>query len=117
MKLTGIQMFKKLSVLLAVLLCSVFVFAAPVAVKAAPSDDVAQWESIHLTKYPLELVAGESSAGEVKGMLEVDRTMLTGLLQLFIDFYPQPVDAVPVLRSFPSSKDDCGLHTIFIKGP
>ena len=117
MKLTGIQL-KKLSVLLAILLCCVFAFATPVVAKAVPSGDVTQWESVYLAdKNPLELAAGESSAGEVKGMLEIDRSVLTPLLQLCIGFYPQFAGAVPVLQAFPSSKDDRGLHIIFIKGP
>ncbi|MDX5481884.1 MAG: hypothetical protein LPK07_09390 [Hymenobacteraceae bacterium] len=119
MKTTGIQVLKKLNVLLAVLLCGVLAFAMPVTVKAAPAQDAAPQEVTDLAaENQLVLFAGEVSSGEPEAVLQLDRSFLTPILQVLLQrLYPQATTTAPAPHSYPASKGDCGLHTILTKGP
>ena len=115
----GIQVVKKLHVLLAVLLCSVLAFAMPGTVKAVPATVVAQQESLdHTSEQQQVLFAGEVSSGESEGVLQLDRSLLTPILQVLLQqLYPLTSSTAPAAHSYPASKGDCGLHTILTKGP
>ncbi|WP_266202357.1 hypothetical protein [Pontibacter kalidii] len=117
MKSVGIPFLKSISLLLAVLLCGILAFAVPATVTAAPT--AAQQESITFAdQAPFILVAGEITSGEAEGVLQLDRSLLTPLLQFFLQhIYPQPQDTTLPTRSYQASKGDCGLHTILTKGP
>ncbi|MFD2513285.1 hypothetical protein ACFSRY_05360 [Pontibacter locisalis] len=117
MNVTGIQVFKKLNILLAVLLCSLFAFAIPVTTKAA--TDATHQESIHLAaESPLVLFAGEVSSGEPEAVLLLNKSLLTPILSaILVRLYPENANIAPAPHSFPASKGDCGLHTILTKGP
>ncbi|MDX5435587.1 MAG: hypothetical protein LPK03_00220 [Pontibacter sp.] len=114
----GIQVIKKLNVLLAVLLCSVFAFALPVTVKAAPVWDTEQQENVGFSaENQLVLFAGEVSSGEPEAVLQLDKSLLTPILQILQKLYPKTIHTAPAPHSYPASKGDCGLHTILTKGP
>lgn len=119
MKITGMQVFGKLKILLAVLLCSVLAFAMPVTVKAAPTPDAAYQDNIDFTaENQLVLFAGEVSSGEPEAVLQLDKSLLTPILQVLLQrLYPQNTCKASAPHSYPASKGDCGLHTILTKGP
>jgi hypothetical protein len=119
MKLTGIQVFKKLNILLAALLCSILAIALPVDLKAEPTIPADQQQlTNHTEEIPLLFVAGDATPGEAKGILQLDKTLLTPLLYaLLLQLYPHPQDTVPSPQTYAATKSDCGLHTILIKGP
>ena len=119
MKTLGTQATKMLHVLLAVLLCSMMAFAMPVTVKAAPATDAAQQESVgHTSEHQQVLFAGEVSSGESEAVLQLDRSLLTPIIQFLLqNLYPYTPASSPAPHSYPASKGDCGLHTILTKGP
>lgn len=118
MESTGIQLFKKVNVLLAVLCCCVFTLAIPAPLQAAPPTDAAQVKSIGLAvENPLVVYVGNVSC-DPKDALLLERSLLTPVLLAWLqNLYPQNEVLAPTTRSFSASKDDCGLHTILTKGP
>ena len=119
MKLTGIQLLKKVNVLLAVLLCCVLAFSMPVPVKAAAKSYTTQQPSIESdTENPLDLYAGKVCAGETEAVLLLGKSLLTPVMQAILQhLYPNSNAAAPAPFSFPATKGDSGLHTILTKGP
>ncbi|WP_439882745.1 hypothetical protein ACSX1A_06150 [Pontibacter sp. MBLB2868] len=119
MKTMGIQVVKKLHVLLAVLLCGVFAFAMPVTVKAAPTQHAAQQSVVDLAAaQQIVLFAGDVTSGAPEAVLQLDRSLLTPILQVLLQqLYPLTSSTAPAAHSYPASKGDCGLHSILTKGP
>lgn len=116
---TGIQVIKKLHVLLAVMLCAVLAFAMPVPVHAAPSQEATQQDLLDLSvEKQLVLFAGEISSGEPEAVLQLDKALLTPILRVVLQqLYPQAQNAAPAPHFHPASNGGCGLHTILTKGP
>lgn len=113
----GASFLKKLSVLLALLLCTVLTFALPVVTHAAPSKEAKQTLSV-ASDVSLVLTAGEVSSGDTKGVLQLDKAQLGRLFRTLLrQLYPQyaAFPAVPAFYAF--SKTNCGLHSILTKGP
>ncbi|GAB3201166.1 hypothetical protein ABID22_003392 [Pontibacter aydingkolensis] len=119
MKSTGIQIYKKLNLLLAVLLCSMLAFTIPITVKAAPTSDTAYQDNVdYSAENQLVLFAGEVCSGEPEAVLQLDKSLLAPILQVLLQqLYPNLQNASPAPHSYPASKGDCGLHTILTKGP
>lgn len=116
----GTSFFKKLSVVLAMVLCWVLALSMPAvsyavvpSVSAVPAAQVAAEDEL-----PFAVTAGEVSAGDTKGVLQLERhqpAQLTHSLlqQIYTAHASSP--AVPAFYAF--SKMDCGLHSILTKGP
>lgn len=115
----GASFFKKLYVLLAVLLCSVLTIAMPVAAQAASPNTVMHVPQVEEDDaLPFQLIAGEVSPGDAEAVLQLDKAFLNQVFQdLLQHVYPEYSGgaAVPAFYSF--SRRDCGLHTILTKGP
>ncbi|WP_018478875.1 hypothetical protein [Pontibacter roseus] len=119
MKPTGRQVLTKLNVLLAVLLCSVLAYALPVAAQAAahPEESVIQKRLNTADEAPLVLLAGKCTSGE-EGILQLDKSLLLPLFySLLQKLYAGGPGTATAPNSYPASRGDCGLHTIFTKGP
>lgn len=119
MKLTGIQGFKKLNILLAALLFSFMAIALPANLIAAPIVPTHQQQLAQQSEEnPLQFITGDATPGELEGILQLGKSLLTPLLYaLLLQLYPQPQDTVPALQAYAAAKGDCCLHTILIKGP
>ncbi|MFD3003210.1 hypothetical protein ACFS7Z_22805 [Pontibacter toksunensis] len=113
----GASFLKKLSVLLAVLLCSVLTVALPVITHATPAKAATQSVGMDKEDVSLALSAGEVSSGDAEAILQLDKALLgqlfrTLLQQVYPKYFISP--AVPAFYAF--SKED-HLHTILTKGP
>ena len=119
MKTTGIQLLKKLHVLLAAWLCCLLVIAIPARLQATPTAAAdLQRELAQADDAPLLLVVGEVTFGEAEAVLLLNKSFLTPLFySLLHHFYPYTQSTLPALSPCPASKDDRGLHTILTKGP
>ncbi|GAA4431315.1 hypothetical protein GCM10023188_18720 [Pontibacter saemangeumensis] len=107
---------RKLSALLAILLCAVLTFALPVVTNPAPSKVAKQTLSV-ADDASFVLTAGEVSSGDTKGVLQLDNVLLSRLFRTLLQqVYPQSAisPAVPAFYAF--SRTD-HLHTILTKGP
>ncbi|WP_276497056.1 hypothetical protein [Pontibacter litorisediminis] len=95
------------------------VIAAPVSLKAAPALEAAQHEVVDLAaENQLVLFTGETSPGEPEAVMQLDKSLLTPILQVLLQrLYPLASNTVPAPHSYPASKGDSGLHTILTKGP
>jgi hypothetical protein len=113
----GASLLKKLSVLLAVLLCSVLTVALPVVTHAVPDKAATQNIGVDKEDVALALTAGEVSSGDAEAVLQLDKALLGQLFRTLLQqAYPQHLisPAVPAFYAF--SKED-HLHTILTKGP
>ncbi|RDV16615.1 hypothetical protein DXT99_02190 [Pontibacter diazotrophicus] len=117
-KATLVPIFEKLSLLLAMLLCSAFAFAVPAT--AAPALATENNQSAYSSdEATFSIVAGEVSAGDAEGILQkAEKTLWSPITRVFLQLlYPQPLitEAVPSHRSFHSGANI--LHSILSKGP
>lgn len=119
MKTTGAQLFRKLNVLLAILLCSVLAFVQPVTAQAASHPDAVLQQSLDVAeKAPLVLLGGHFISGEALGVPQLERALLAPLVSSLLHrLYPIDKGAAPSPHASSVSKDDCGLYTILTKGP
>lgn len=117
-KATMAPIFKKLSLLLAILLCSALAFMVPATVQAAPATETDL--SIHTSdEATFSVAAGEVSAGETEGVLQkTEQALFSPLSKVVLQLlYPQPQikEAVPLQHS--SHAGAKLLHSILTKGP
>ena len=119
MKTTGIQLLKKLHVLLAAWLCCLLVIAIPVRLQATPTATAElQREIAQADDEDFLLVAGEVTSAEIQAVLLLDKFLLTPqYYALLHHLYPGTQSPLPASPPGAASKDDCGLHTILTKGP
>jgi len=85
-KTTGVRIYKKLRLLLAVMLCCVLACAKPVVAQAAQHEArLGQTPAVDAPyDAPFSFAAGELSPGAPEGMLQVDKVLLTPLLKQLI---------------------------------
>lgn len=113
-------MYKKLSVLLAIVLCSLFVFAVPEAAKATPAPETAESAHLHTSdEAQFSITAGEVSAGDAEGILQqVNKNLLSPLTKLLLQLlYPQFLISEPVPAHHPFLSGSSIRHSILTKGP
>lgn len=120
--MTKVPFFKKLSLLLAILLCSVLAFmvVVPATAKAVPAPDTAKELCIHSSdEVPFVIVAGEVSAGEVEGILQKAEKPLWSPLEAFLLqlIYPQSLSNEAIPGHHPLHSGSKLLHSILTKGP
>lgn len=119
-KTTEVLNFKKVSLLLAMLLCSVLAFAVPVASKAAIGLDTPKERQVHASdEAPFSVIAGEVSAGEAEGVLpQVEKLSLSMLPKLLLQqLYPEPINSEAVPAHAPFHLGSSIRHSILTKGP
>ncbi|WP_237144591.1 hypothetical protein [Pontibacter pamirensis] len=113
-----VSIFEKLSLLLAMLLCSAFAFAVP-ATATPPSTVDYSYSAYTSDEAAFPVVAGEVSAGDSEGILQkAQKTLWPPFTKVFLQLlYPQPpiTEAVPSHLSFHSGANI--LHSILSKGP
>ncbi|MHC2991218.1 hypothetical protein OB13_06330 [Pontibacter sp. HJ8] len=119
MKTTGIQVFKKLHILVGVLLYSILSLAVHPDLKAAPTVPVDHQHLTHPTKEQhLQFLADDATPGKAKAIRQLNKSLLTPLFYtLLLPLYPQLQDTSPALQTLSATNTDCGLYSIQIKGP
>lgn len=119
MKTTVAQVLKKLNVLLTILLCGVLTIALPATVQANNLPEGLYQESTNtVEEAPLAFFLGDYTPGEVVGLPQLERSLLTPLFYLLPQKnYPNGKGAIPAPHASAASKDDCGLYIIQTKGP
>lgn len=118
--MTEVLNFKRVSLLLAMLLCSVLAFAVPVATKANTGLDLTKEQHVHISdEAPFSLIAGEVSAGEAEGVLpQVEKLTLTQFTKLLLQqLYPEPLNSRAVTAHFSFHLGSSIRHSILTKGP
>ncbi|MFD3001001.1 hypothetical protein ACFS7Z_11550 [Pontibacter toksunensis] len=120
MNTTLVPLFKKFSLLLAVLLCSVLTFVVPAMSEAAPAPakPIAQEVSAS-DDVPFSIVAGEFSAGEAEGVLQPhEKTVWSPLIKAILQLlYPQSIVTEAIPGNHPHHLGSRLLHSILTKGP
>lgn len=110
-------MLRKLRVLLSVLLFAAFAFTG--TVEAAPSLSLSEEvTSDDTAQEPAKVWAGEISAGEPEGVLQLDKALVPSLLRQLLQVlhtHPISTGATPGVSSFALGRP-C-RHDILTKGP
>ena len=113
----GASFLKKLSVLLAVLLCSVLTVALPVITHATPAKAAIKSDGVDQEDASSALSAGEVSSSDAEAVLQLDKVLLGPLFRTLLQqVYPKHFISPPVPAFYAFSKED-RLHTILTKGP
>lgn len=116
---TGVPFLKKLSVLLAIMLCSVMILALPVVSYAAPSENETSLLAADVSDdVRFTFTAGEVTSGSPEAVLQIDKTAFRSVfLYLLQHIYPENFlsPAIPAFYTF--SVKECSLTSILTKGP
>lgn len=116
----GASFLKKLSVLLAVLLCCVLTLALPVVSYAVSADSEVQANSDYdsTSDESHSYTAGEVSSGEPEAVLQIDKVAFGQLFRSVLLLAYPTVSSTPGIPAYYAfSKSDSSLYSILTKGP
>ena len=120
MKGTELSDFRKLSLLLALLLCSLFAFTLPASASTVPAPYTQIFhDASSADEAPFILIAGEVSAGETEGVLrQYEKTLLPPFAKAFLQLlYPQLLTSEAPPAHHPFLPWSNFRHSILTKGP
>lgn len=115
----GSSFLKKLSVLLAVLLCSVLALALPVVSYASPADNLTSLSAADVSDdVHFSFTAGEVTSGDPEAVLQLDKTSFGHIYQFLLQhIYPEQFNSPSIPAYYAFSVRDCSLSSILTKGP